>query len=74
MPAINCPVCFLTDKNGNILNPYKADAIKYVEVSCRKICPQEQAKLPSGKLVNLYKVTVYIKGYISVFIDNHNKL
>jgi len=72
MPAINCPVCFLTDKNGNILNPYKADAIKYVEVSCRKICPQEQAKLPSGKLVNLYKVTVYIKGYISVFIDNHN--
>jgi hypothetical protein len=72
MPVINCPTCFLTDKNGYILNPYKANAIKYAEISCRKISTEKQAKLSSGKLVNLYKVTVYIKGYISIFMDDSN--
>jgi hypothetical protein len=38
MFKINFPmiICHLTDKNGNILNPYEPNAITYIEVTPSK--------------------------------------
>ncbi len=59
--------CYLSDKNGNILNPYEPNAIFFTEISSPKKRLQRIAKLPSGETVNLNKVKILIKGYITVF-------
>ncbi|RXE60398.1 DUF4183 domain-containing protein [Acetivibrio mesophilus] len=51
--------CFLTDKNGNILNPYEPNAITYT-----------QKQLPPGEKTHAYNSIVEIKGYVSLFAEN----
>ena len=55
-PEINC---FLTNKNGNILNPYNPNAINYINLTLFNNADQKQ--------MNRFRVA--IKGYISLFID-----
>lgn len=62
--------CFLTDKYGNILNPYAPGAIFYKELFCRKICPEKQVLLKSGKTSEIYKVTALVKGYVAIWQDD----
>lgn len=62
--------CFLTDENGNILNPYAPDAITYTDITPEKTAAQKQVQLPSGKIVWADRFIVEIKGYISFFEGN----
>jgi hypothetical protein len=62
--------CFLTDKDGNKLNPYASGAICYKELFCRKICPEKQMLLKSGKTAEIYKITVLVKGYVAIWQDD----
>ncbi len=66
MTASGCHFCYLTDKDGKILNPYKPGAVHYAEISCRRLHPQKPATVSSGKVVFLNKVTISIQGYIAV--------
>lgn len=69
MSGIRSIICFLTDEKGNILNPYKPDAISYTCINTRNKTVQEQVL--SGHENNQDKVRqiVLIKGYISLFMD-----
>lgn len=51
--------CFLTDKSGNILNPYDPNAITFV-----------QKQPPLGKKAQTYNNIVEMKGYVSLFAEN----
>lgn len=62
-------VCYLTDKNGNILDPYARNSIIYTEISSKNRL-HEQVELPSGQYITLYKIIVLIKGFITVSIDD----
>lgn len=64
-----CPICYLTDKNGNVLNPFAPNAIDYTEISSRKNCVANQITLLSGENAISNKVTVLIKGYVAVSIN-----
>lgn len=61
--------CFLTDKDGNILNPYKPNAIRYINLTPFYKIFKKHVKLPSGKTLDMNKFLVLIKGYVSLFID-----
>jgi hypothetical protein len=61
-------VCHLTDKNGNILDPYTPGAIIYQALSSTRHHPERQAKLPSGEVYLQHKAAVSIKGYVALFI------
>ncbi|HEX9061106.1 MAG TPA: DUF4183 domain-containing protein, partial [Clostridia bacterium] len=67
-----CPdiICFITDKYGNILNPYKPNSIDYTIISCRKShCLNNSADL-SGDPLSI--IDVSISGYVAVLIDAGN--
>jgi len=69
----NFPIfCYLTDKKGNILNPYEPNAIIYTELSSPKNRPKIQIELTSGKLTTLNLVTFLIEGYVAVSTDGIN--
>lgn len=59
--------CHLTDKYGNILNPYMPNAIKYVNMTPVSNFNQKKVQLPSGKILDMNKFIVLIQGYISFF-------
>ncbi|WP_175548460.1 DUF4183 domain-containing protein [Lutispora thermophila] len=63
--------CHLTDKEGNILNPYKPNAIKYINITPPNIVFKKRVQLPSGKIVDMNKFLVLIKGYVSLFIGDN---
>jgi len=62
--------CFLTDENGNILNPYAPGAITYTSITPVKNAAKKQVRLPAGKIAWADKFIVQIKGYISLFMGN----
>jgi len=62
-------MCFLTDKDGNILNPYNPDSIGFIDITHHKEYVQKQVRLPSGKTVDRVRFIVAIKGFISVYLD-----
>lgn len=63
--------CYLTDKDGNILDPYQPNAISYLYVTPLNNIDQKQVRLPSGKILDIDKFVVVIKGYISLFIEEN---
>jgi hypothetical protein len=71
MPSIGYPkvICYLTDKNGNILNPYEPNAIIYKEISSPNLRPERQGNRPPGEVRILHKAAVSIKGYLALSID-----
>ena len=58
-------ICRLTDEYGNILNPYEANAIEYMELTSAQNRPQIKVQLPSGRIILKNIVLVLIKGYIA---------
>lgn len=60
--------CHLTDRKGNILNPYQPGAISYFIVKPGKAV-FNRVRVPSEKAQD--RITVGIKGYVSLFIDNN---
>jgi hypothetical protein len=64
--------CFLTDKNGNILDPYGPNALFYDEISSSYPRPEKQVNLPNGKIITLNKAVFSIRGYIAVSADGQN--
>ncbi|WP_207640802.1 DUF4183 domain-containing protein [Desulfitibacter alkalitolerans] len=65
-------ICYLTDENGNILDPYKPNTIIYKEVSSPQNRSKKQVKLSSGKHGILDEIVILIKGYIVVYTgENH---
>jgi hypothetical protein len=65
-------ICHLTDRNGNILNPYEQNAIIYTELSLPKNRPQKQIELPSGKTCVINIATVLIEGFIAFCVNGRN--
>jgi len=69
MPAIfEYPVCYLTDDTGKRLDPCMANSIQYSVISCQRL--YKCKKLYQKEIVYLYHVTVLVKGYITVNINN----
>lgn len=64
----NFPIvtCYLTDKYGKPINPYKPGSITYTETNRQK----KQIRLKSGELVILDRISVSVKGYIVVCIND----
>lgn len=65
-------MCYLTDENGNILNPYKQNSIKYTELTPQKNRRQSKIQLQSGETVVRSMVAVLIEGYMAYSIDGKN--
>ncbi|HHW66545.1 MAG TPA: DUF4183 domain-containing protein [Epulopiscium sp.] len=63
--------CHLTDKHGNILNPYNPMAISYSDVTRFLKTRSKRIRLPSGKYVRANQFVVYIQGYISLFVEDN---
>ncbi len=63
--------CCLTDKNGNRLNPYKPNSIRYINLTPLNSTTQKQVPLLSEKNFNKDKLMVLIKGYISLFSEGN---
>ena len=57
--------CYLTDKRGNVLNPYEEGAISYTELSFPEYRIQTESESPSG---NAPIRSVYIEGYMAYSI------
>jgi len=64
--------CYLTDKCGDILNPYARNSIIFTEISSPNNRPKSQVNLPSGELTILNEIAVSIRGYIAVSTDGIN--
>lgn len=60
--------CFLTDKNGNILDPYKPNALSYRIVTPHNSV-QKQIPLSTAKDIDRTRQEVVIEGFISIFMD-----
>lgn len=60
----------LTDKDGNILNPYASNAIIYREILSGDSRKEIHAKLECGKSIILNQVIVSIKGYMVIYLDD----
>jgi len=69
MSRLGSIICFLTDKNGNILNPYKPDAIGYTCINPRNKFVRKQVLTSHGNYPGKDKLIVLIKGYVSLFMD-----
>jgi len=63
-------ICFLTDINGNILDPYKPGSISYTILNSSNNHFQKQVQTPSGKIADKSKFKILIKGYISIFMED----
>jgi len=61
--------CFLTDINGNILDPYKPGSISYTVLTSCNNNFKKQVQTPLGNTSFKSKFKVLIKGYISVFME-----
>ena len=63
--------CFLTDKNGNILDPYKPGSISYINVTPVNCANQKQKHLHSEKVSDkkdfINEFIIKIEGYITLF-------
>jgi hypothetical protein len=64
--------CYLTDKYGNILNPYAPGAISYTELSPPENRLQAEFEPPSEKTAVRNVVSVLIEGYIAYSTDGKN--
>lgn len=66
--------CFLSDKDGNEIDPYAPHSIECKELL--KDFPRQDIKvtLPNGKKVNLQKVTILKSGFITVHFLNSKKI
>lgn len=69
MYGIRSIICFLTDENGNILNPYKTNAISYTCIIPRSNNVRKQNQTNHGEKLDRVKLVVMVKGYISLFMD-----
>lgn len=69
MSGIRSLICFLTDKNGNILDPYDPNAISYTCFQPRNKAVRSQDLQNLGEDMDKVKLIVLIKGYISLFMD-----
>ena len=58
--------CFITDKNGKILDPYNPNAISYI-ITTHNNTVKKQVQPASGKILDRSKFSVLVKGYISIF-------
>lgn len=70
MPSNDFPLvfCHLTDKNGNIINPYQPGAVVFSEVSC----PENRAKIKvksAGEVTAKQLVAVSVRGFVAVCSD-----
>ncbi|WP_091351415.1 DUF4183 domain-containing protein [Anaerobranca gottschalkii] len=63
--------CYLTDKYGNILDPYSPNAISYINITPFNMADPKQVQLSSGKILLINKFIVIVKGYISLFKDGN---
>ena len=61
--------CYLTDRYGNILNPYTPGSISYSDVTRFLKTGSQRVRMPSGKYVRMYQFVVYIQGYLSLFME-----
>lgn len=67
MPECGCLLCFLTDKTGNILNPYKQGSIKFIQKSGKGKC-RSKCNLPGTENSQfLRKVKILIQGYVVLY-------
>ncbi|NMA65693.1 MAG: hypothetical protein GX957_05550, partial [Clostridiaceae bacterium] len=64
-------LCFLTDNNGNILNPYNPDAISYINITPLNNVSKKHTHLLSKEALDKKEFTVLIKGYISLFSEDN---
>ena len=62
------PICFLTDKTGEILDPYMQNSINYTVVSREKINPPFESSKHTKSF--FYKVSILIEGYISLYFKD----
>jgi len=61
--------CYLTDKDGNVLNPYKPNALTYTNVTPLVNAGQSPSLPPPEYTGNMDRFMVVIKGYVSLFRD-----
>lgn len=69
MYGIRSMICFLTDEDGNILNPYKPGAISFTCINPRNKTARKPVLSSRGKNPDKTKLIVLIKGCISLFMD-----
>lgn len=62
--------CFLTDKDGNRLDPYKPNSITYTIIPNIKDV-RRKVRFPSVENGDQSNITVLLQGYISVAIDGN---
>lgn len=63
--------CYLTDRYGNILDPYTPGSISYSDVTRFLKTGSQRVRMPSGKYVRMFQFVVYIQGYLSLFMDGN---
>ena len=63
--------CYLTDRYGNILDPYTPGSISYSDVTRFLKTGSQRVRMPSGKYVRMYQFVVYIQGYLSLFMEGN---
>ncbi|MFZ7103237.1 MAG: DUF4183 domain-containing protein [Peptococcaceae bacterium] len=63
-------VCYLTDKNGNILDPYAPGSIIYTVMPSKVYHSHKQVKFLAGEYLTLNRIIVAIQGFITIFIDD----
>ena len=62
-------VCYLTDKNGTILNPLSPGSINYIEQKSSKQYIPAKTNTRLSNCQNLKTLTVCIQGYLTIFMD-----
>lgn len=68
LPLILCRLC---DQNGNILNSYDANSIRFHELTTPATRPR-RCFFWFGKSIEFYEVIVSIEGYVAVSLDGRN--
>jgi len=67
--ALSKIYCCLTDENGNILNPYTTNSIRYIDLTSLSNTSQKQSSFHPGKSFDKDEFIILIKGYISLFSE-----
>lgn len=65
-------ICRLCDRNGNILNPYEQNSVRFTELTSPENRFLRRVRLMSGKVVNVSRAIILIEGYVSFCIDEWN--
>lgn len=65
-------ICRLCDKNGEILNAYEQNSIRFTELTSPENRFKRHVRLMSGRAVDIRMAEISIEGYVSVCIDEWN--